>query len=399
MSSHNNSTAADATANAAANSSANSTYIPVTADHFRARLAKAEKIVAEQNLAGFLVSPGPEFQYLTGSTFSSHERATFLVLRAGKDPVAVCPETDVLTLKQENLDELGFRFEAWRDGQSPYEITRRLLEENSEHKAVAVANAMTADHVLRLDAALPNHSIELGSDAMSQLLLAKGEEEISQLAAAAAAIDRVHEQVPALLRDGVTEREVADKLHDLILREHHSIDFIIVGCGENGANPHHSFSDRVLHTGEPVVVDLGGAFGDGYRSDSTRTYVVDGAVDKAPQEFRDAYEVVTRAFHAAREAAKPGATAESIDRAAREIITEAGYGENFSHRLGHGIGLSTHEDPFYLEGNKQQVQEGFTFSIEPGIYVEGKWGMRLEDIVVLEADGPRHLNQQPRELR
>ena len=155
----------------------------------------------------------------------------------------------------------------------------------------------------------------------------------------------------------------------------------------------------MLHTGEPVVVDLGGAFGDGYRSDSTRTYVVDGAVDKAPQEFRDAYKVVTRAFHAAREAAKPGATAESIDRAAREIITEAGYGENFSHRLGHGIGLSTHEDPFYLEGNKQQVQEGFTFSIEPGIYVEGKWGMRLEDIVVLEADGPRHLNQQPRELR
>ena len=382
MSSHNNSTAADSAADAAANSAAHSTYNPVTADHFRARLAKAEKIVAEQNLAGFLVSPGPEFQYLTGSTFSSHERATFLVLRAGKDPVAVCPETDVLTLQQENLDELGFRFEAWRDGQSPYEITRKLLEENSEHKAVAVANAMTADHVLRLDAALPNHSIELGSDAMSQLLLAKGEEEISQLAAAAAAIDRVHEQVPALLRDGVTEREVADKLHDLILQEHHSIDFIIVGCGENGANPHHSFSDRVLRTGEPVVVDLGGAFGDGYRSDSTRTYVVDGAVDKAPQEFRDAYEVVTRAFHAA-----------------REIITEAGYGENFSHRLGHGIGLSTHEDPFYLEGNKQQVQEGFTFSIEPGIYVEGKWGMRLEDIVVLEADGPRHLNQQPRELR
>ena len=203
--------------------------------------------------------------------------------------------------------------------------------------------------------------------------------------------------MPSLLREGRTEAEVAAELDALILDGHDSVDFVIVGSGANGANPHHSFSDRQLTRGDVVVVDLGGTLGPGYHSDSTRTYVVGGAGEADP-EVVGAYEVLHRAHAAAVAAVRPGVTAASIDAAAREAITDAGYGELFIHRTGHGIGLSTHEEPFIMAGNDLVLEEGMCFSIEPGIYRSGRWGMRLEDIVTVTADGVELLTRQPREL-
>ena len=209
----------------------------------------------------------------------------------------------------------------------------------------------------------------------------------------------MHNAVPELLKPGRTEADVAADLRELILREHVEIDFIIVDSGPNGANPHYDYGDRVLTEGEPVVVDIGGTLPSGYHSDTTRTYVVGGDVTAAPQDFQKAYAVLERAQAAGRAAAKPGATAQDVDRATRSIIEEAGYGEYYTHRTGHGIGLSTHEEPFIMEGNELVLEEGMAFSIEPGIYIPGKWGMRLEDIVYTTADGYESLNKAPRELR
>ncbi|HZR47997.1 MAG TPA: M24 family metallopeptidase, partial [Streptosporangiaceae bacterium] len=209
-----------------------------------------------------------------------------------------------------------------------------------------------------------------------------------------AAIDRVHAQVPGWLKPGISERAVARQIAEAILAEGHaSVDFTIVGSGPNGASPHHEVSDRVLEHGDAVVVDIGGTMPSGYCSDCTRVY----AVGEPPPEFGAYYEVLRAAQEAACQSVRPGVTCESVDAAAREPITAAGYGDQFIHRTGHGIGLETHEDPYIVSGNDQVLEPGMAFSVEPGIY-PGPHGARIEDIVVCTADGMERLNNVPREL-
>ena len=184
-------------------------------------------------------------------------------------------------------------------------------------------------------------------------------------------------------------------IHDAILAAGHSlVDFVIVASGPNGASPHHELSDRVIQAGEPIVIDIGGQLHNGYCSDSTRTY----CIGEPPAEYAAYHEVLLRAQKAACDAVRPGATCESIDAAAREVITEAGYGEYFIHRTGHGIGIETHEEPYIVAGNTEPLEPGFAFSIEPGIYLPGKHGARIEDIVVCTETGGERLNLTPREL-
>ena len=258
-----------------------------------------------------------------------------------------------------------------------------------------MGSSLTADHVFALQELLPR--TELASDAVAELFMVKNAEEIAQLDRAGAAIDRVHERAAELLRPGRTERDVAEELHQLILDEHDTVEFVIVGSGPNGSNPHHDFSDRVLEPGDPVVVDLGGALPSRYQSDCTRTHVV-GEPAQAPKEFLQAYEVLEQAFQAACNAARPGMTAGELDAVARNVIKQGGYGEFFTHRLGHGIGLSGHEQPFIIAGSDVELREGMVFSIEPGIYKPGEWGMRIEDIVRMTADGVVTLNRTRRTL-
>jgi Xaa-Pro aminopeptidase len=254
---------------------------------------------------------------------------------------------------------------------------------------------MWAEKVLRLRERMPDARQALAGDALRELRMRKSPDEVAALRRAGAAIDRVHSRVGEWLRAGRTEREVGQDIADAILAEGHvTVDFVIVGSGPNGASPHHERSDRVIADGDPVVIDIGGTMPDGYCSDSTRMY----SVGAPPAEFADYYPVLLAAQVAACEHVKPGVTCESIDAAARSVIVDAGYGHRFFHRTGHGIGLETHEDPYIVSGNDLVLEPGMAFSIEPGIYLEGSHGARIEDIVVCgETDGDR-MNLRPREL-
>lgn len=362
-------------------------------DVYATRLARAAELCREQGLAGLVIGTGPELAYLTGSWLSSHERLTALVVPVEGRPVLLAPETDIGDLALSALPHLDVLISGWVDGDDAHARAVAVLDDGP----VALGSSLTTLHVLRLQELLDAPTLPAATT-LKELFMRKDEAEIEQLALAAAAIDRVQERVPSLLREGRTENQVAADLQALILKEHDVVDFVIVGSGPNGANPHHSHSARVLETGDVVVVDVGGTRGPGYHSDSTRTYVVGGA-GEAPADAAAAYEVLQAAHAAAMRQARPGVTAESVDRAAREVIAEAGYGEYFIHRTGHGIGLSTHEEPYIMVGNDLVLEPGMCFSIEPGIYLPGQWGMRLEDIVVVSADGVESLSHQQRELR
>lgn len=368
-----------------------------SADVYAQRLHAAQKAAADKGIDLLLIGTGPDFAYLTGSWVSSHERLTVLVVPQQGNAWIAAPNTDITDIKAAPVGELDVELRAWNDGENPYELALRGAGDGLGK--VALGQSLTADHVLRFQDLLPHASYELATYALAELFTRKDEAEIAELRKAGRAIDAVHAQVPQLLQAGRTEAEVAHELEKLILREHSVIDFVIVGSGPNGANPHHSFSDRVLAEGEPVVVDIGGTLLSGYHSDCTRTYVVGGDISKAPQDFQDAYAVLADAQAAGRAAAHPGSTAADIDAIVRQAISAAGWGDYFVHRTGHGIGLSTHEEPFIMEGNDLALEEGMAFSIEPGIYLEGKWGMRLEDIVVLTNDGYESLNLAPRDVR
>ena len=368
-----------------------------SADVYAQRLHAAQKAAADKGIDLLLIGTGPDFAYLTGSWVSSHERLTVLVVPQQGNAWIAAPNTDITDIKAAPVGELDVELRGWNDGEDPYKLA--LHGAGDGLGKVALGQSLTADHVLRFQDLLPRASYELATYALAELFTRKDEAEIAELRKAGRAIDAVHAQVPQLLQAGRTEAEVAHELEKLILREHSVIDFVIVGSGPNGANPHHSFSDRVLAEGEPVVVDIGGTLPSGYHSDCTRTYVVGGDISKAPQDFQDAYAVLADAQAAGRAAAHPGSTAADIDAIVRQAISAAGWGDYFVHRTGHGIGLSTHEEPFIMEGNDLDLEEGMAFSIEPGIYLEGKWGMRLEDIVVLTNDGYESLNQAPRDVR
>ncbi|MGP6173220.1 M24 family metallopeptidase [Corynebacterium sp. A21] len=364
-------------------------------DVYARRLLAAAQQAAHAGLDGLIIGAGPELAYLTGSWISSHERLSALVIPVQGRPALVVPEVDAGDLVASAVPELEVDVHGWRDGQSAHQIAVGHLKGEGP---VALGSSLTADHVLAIQELLGGRRTVLATAALKELFMRKDAAEIAQLRAANHAIDRVHAQVPSLLQPGRTEAEVATDLEKLILAEHDVVDFIIVGSGPNGANPHHSFSERVLEAGDPVVIDIGGTYGVGYHSDSTRTYVAGGDPAQAPAEFRTFYQVLFNAQEAARAAVRPGVTAESIDAVARDVITAAGYGEYFSHRTGHGIGLSTHEEPFIMAGNELALEEGMAFSVEPGIYIPGSFGARIEDIVVVTADGSECLTRQQRLL-
>ena len=223
----------------------------------------------------------------------------------------------------------------------------------------------------------------------------KGPDELERLAAAGAAADATFLEIVELPFEGRLETEVAADLARL-LREHghEQVDFTVVGSGPNGANPHHEAGDRRIQHGDTVVLDFGGLMY-GYGSDTTRTVTV----GQPTQVVREVHEVVRRAQQAAFEAVRPGVPCQEIDRVARAVITEAGYGERFIHRTGHGIGVTTHEPPYMIEGEVRTLRPGMCFSIEPGIYLSGRFGVRIEDIVTVTDTGGRRLNNTDRHLR
>ncbi len=360
---------------------------------FAGRLEAVQRAASVRQVDGVLVTPGPDLLYLTGYDAKPLERLTCLVVRAEGDPVLVAPGLERLAALASPIGALGIEVASWGELDDPYALVAGLLGTSG---VVALDDHMWAEKVLALRQAMPHASQVLAGALIGPLRMRKDEAEIDALVEAGAAIDRVHAQVPALLRPGRTERAVGAEISDLILAEGHAtVDFVIVGSGPNGASPHHEVSDRVLEAGDVVVVDIGGTMPSGYCSDCTRTY----AIGEPPSDFQAAYDVLLAAQAAAVQYVRAGVTCESVDSAARTVLEDAGYGELFIHRTGHGIGLQTHEDPYIVEGNVLPLEPGMAFSIEPGFYVEGRYGARIEDIVIATADGVISANHRPHELQ
>jgi Xaa-Pro aminopeptidase len=230
--------------------------------------------------------------------------------------------------------------------------------------------------------------------ALPMLRAIKDSDELERLAAAGAAADATFEQIIRVQFAGRRESEIgADLAHFLREHGHSQVDFTVVGSGPNGANPHHELSERMIEDGDMIVLDFG-SLKDGYGSDTTRTVHVGEPTD----EEREVFEIVRRAQQTAFEAVRPGIACQEIDRAARKVINDAGYGDYFIHRTGHGIGLTTHEPPCMAEGEIQTLEPGMCFSIEPGIYLPGRFGVRIQDIVTVTQDGGRRLNNTTHEL-
>ncbi|HWD02474.1 MAG TPA: Xaa-Pro peptidase family protein [Amycolatopsis sp.] len=359
----------------------------------RARLDRAAQAAAAADTDALLIAPGSDLRYLLGQAGGSFERLTTLVVPTDGTPALIVPKLEAPGYHDVPTADLGVEVVTWVDGEDPY---RLVVDRLGKPGRVAVSDFTPALHVLALRAALGDAEQTLAGPVVRQLRMRKDAAEIAALRAAGAAIDRVHARVGEWLRPGRTEAEVGADIAAAIMEEGHTVaDFVIVGSGPNGASPHHDVSDRVIERGDVVVVDIGGPLPEGYNSDSTRTYAVGEPRDA---DVASTYAVLQRAQQAAVDAVRPGATAESIDAAARDIISDAGFGEFFIHRTGHGIGLDVHEDPYIVAGNSLPLEPGMAFSVEPGIYQPGRWGARIEDIVVVTETGVEAVNTRPHEL-
>ncbi len=366
-------------------------------DTVTSRLLRARHATQAAGLDALLITPSPDLRYLLGVAGESHERLTCLVLPADGDPTMVVPALERPKLDNTPVPGLSVEIAEWQDGDDPYALVAALLcKSGSAPSCVAVADAMPAVHVLALRDALPSCAQGLASLALAPLRMRKDSAEIAALLAAGQAIDRVHARMGEWLRVGRTEAQVgADVAAAIVAEGHTSAAFVIVGSGPHGASPHHDVSDRVVQPGDVVVVDIGGPTPEGYFSDCTRTYSLG---EPAEADVATCYAVLQAAQDAAVAAVAPGTTAAQVDAAARGPIAAAGLGERFIHRTGHGIGLEVHEQPYIVAGNDLVLEAGMAFSIEPGIYLPGRWGARIEDIVVVNDGGATRLNHRPREL-
>jgi Xaa-Pro aminopeptidase len=369
-------------------------------DVYAQRLRAAAAAAADAGLAGLVITPGYDLRYLVGSRAQTFERLTALVLPAAGEPTMVVPRLELASLKESAVTELGLAVRDWVDGDDPYGVVADALggapagPSGRLAVATAVTDSMPALHLLPLVDVLGVVPV-LATDVLRRLRMIKDPAEIDALCKAGAAIDRVHARVPEFLVPGRTEADVAADIAEAIVAEGHSeVAFIIVGSGPHGADPHHECSDRELRAGDIVVVDIGGPYEPGYNSDSTRTY----SIGEPDPEVARRYAVLQRAQQAAVEAVRPGVTAEQIDAVAREVLAAEGLADAFVHRTGHGIGLSVHEEPYIVAGNGLPLEAGMAFSVEPGIYFPGQWGARIEDIVVVTADGALSVNNRPHEL-
>jgi D-alanyl-D-alanine dipeptidase len=367
--------------------------VAFTAEDFAARQDRAAQAAGEAGLTGLLMAPGPDLLYLTGyAPVAITERITMLVIPVSGDPTLVVPKLE--RPDAENATGVaGLEVADWTDGSDPYEATAGFLSATGRY---AISDSAWAMHLLGLQGARPGSSYVSLTSGLPMLRAIKDDAEVKRLSAAGAAADRAYEEILDVSFAGRRETEVAADLADLLLRFGHSqVDFTVVGSGPNGANPHHEIGERVIEHGDMVVLDFGG-LKYGYGSDTTRTV----HVGDPTAEEREVHELVVRAQQAGFAAVQPGIQCQDVDRAARAVITDAGYGEYFIHRVGHGIGMTTHEPPYMVEGETLPVRPGMCFSIEPGVYLPGRFGVRIEDIVTVTADGVgRRLNETPHEMR
>ena len=383
------------------------THQAIPSARYAERLERAMAVTADRGLDALLVGVGPDLDYLTGYRATPLERLTMLVITPVDHGIRL-----VVPRLEEPAARVGTRPDleivTWEETDDPHHLVADLVgvaatsgPATDRPLEVAVSDRLTAMHLLPLQARLSGARFSSAGAVLRELRIRKDPDEIELLRQAGAAADRVVAQIAAGRLVGRTEADVAEEVRTRLRAEGHELaQFAIVASGPNSASPHHEASDRVIQAGEPIVLDIGGTLG-GYASDTTRTLWVTGGDDRnGPGEaFRHLFGVLHTAHRVATAAVRPGVPAEEIDRAARDVIDGEGYGEQFFHRTGHGIGLEGHEVPYLVAGNREQLEPGMAFSIEPGIYLAGRYGARIEDIVVCGPDGPIVLNNEPRELR
>lgn len=364
---------------------------PFTAEDYATRMRRAVADATDAGLDGLVVTPGPDLVWLTGyQPTAITERLTLLVLTPDRDPTLLMP-----TLERPDVERAvgapSLVVVDWADGEDPFARAVAYLGGTAR---LGISDSAWAMHLLGLQDAVPGSSYRSLTQCLPMLRAVKDASELARLAAAGAAADATYKQILGVRFAGRRETDVAADLARL-LREHghEQVDFTVVGSGPNGANPHHEAGDRIIEVGDAIVLDFGGLMY-GYGSDTSRTVCV-GQPSTLVSEVHD---VVRLAQQAGFEAVRPGVTCQEIDRAARTVITDAGYGERFIHRTGHGIGTTTHEPPYMIEGEEQPLVPGMCFSVEPGIYLAGQFGVRIEDIVTVTETGGRRLNNTDREL-
>lgn len=359
------------------------------------RLTRVRQRMSELGVDCLLLSLGADLPWLTGYEAMPLERITMLVLPADEEATLFVP---ALEAPRVVADGALFRMRPWKETEDPLEVIARAAGSRSR---IGISDRAWAVHVLGLRALLDGAEWLPASTVTSALRAVKDAQEIAALQAAGAAADRVAAallagEIPLI---GRSEADVSSELGRRLLSEGHSrVNFAIVGSGANSASPHHEPGSRLIEAGEPVVCDFGGTLylddTVGYCSDITRT-VVTGEPDP---EFRHLYDVLEEAQAAAVDAATVGTACEEVDAIGRRLIAAAGFGESFIHRIGHGIGIEEHEDPYMVEGNDETLVSGHAFSVEPGIYLAGRFGARIEDIVVASDDGPVPCNKAAHDL-
>ena len=354
------------------------------------RLARTRRAMAEAGVEVLLLSVGHDLPWLTGYLAMPLERLTMLVLPVDGEASLVIPRLEAPRV----VEQPGvFTLVPWNETEDPVAITARLV---GARRSIAVGDQMWARFLVDLLPKVEHADWRRAVEVMGPLRMRKDAAEIEALRAAGAAVDRIAAELQAgrIPLVGRTEAQVSADLSARILAEGHDVvNFAIVAAQENAASPHHHAGHRVIAPGEIVLCDFGGTM-NGYCSDITRCV----HVGQPPSDVADAYAVLHEAQAAAVRAATVGTPCEDVDAAARRVITDAGYGEWFVHRTGHGIGLEAHEDPYIVSGNTLALRDGHAFSIEPGIYLPGRWGMRLEDIVVATESGPDPMNRVNHDL-
>ena len=376
-------------------------------ERFGTRLSAARGRAADRGVAALLVGVGSDLRYLTGYAALPLERLTMLVLPATGRPVLVAPRLEAMAAAGCAAARTGaVDVEAWDETDDPTALVARLLAAAlgaipGRGARVLVSSQLWSMHVLGLQRSIPDAEFGLATEILREFRMAKDPEEIELLRLAAQAADRVVDRIAAGRLVGRTEIDVSREVRERLLAEGHEVaEFAIVAAGPDSASPHHDATERVIEAGEPIVLDIGGSFG-GYTSDTTRTiWVTGGDPARGPTpEFRRLFDVLQAAQAAAVAAVRPGVTCAAIDDVARSTISEAGFGPAFLHRTGHGIGLEVHEEPYIVAGNGEPLRTGFAFSVEPGIYLAGRYGARIEDIVVCGPAGPDALNESSHDLR
>lgn len=364
--------------------------MPNDAAILRARRDRAAAAAHDAGIGALLISPGSDLAYLSGHRIHCSERLTCLVLEADGVATLVVPE---LEAPRARTNAPGIEVRTWRETDDPVALVAGSVPRAG---SLALDDRMWAGFVLRLEAALGGRRFVAASAVTAPLRMRKGDGEIEALRIVAHGADRTYAKLRERAFAGRSERDISLEVGALLREEgHDEVGFAIVASGPNGASPHHDSGDRTVALGDAIVLDFGGVQ-DWYCSDITRTVHVGTSVDP---EVRRVHDVVLRAQEAGYRAAREGATAASVDAAARGVIDEAGYGAYFIHRLGHGIGLDGHEPPYLVRANETRLEAGMAFSIEPGVYLAGRFGVRIEDIAFLDAHGiAQPLNQADRSL-